>query len=173
MTGLFLIAVLAIWIVVLRWFVRKLAAFLPERPWRKFVQLGVFVVLMPLPLVDEIVAKPYFDSLCRKNAILVLDKASTQPRIVWFDSGDRTDVAIGPLNGSMYRKQYVEKETSNLVYHYSTLTVTGGWLIRALKISEGNAPLMFRSHCAPSEIPNLQAWLRDRLLTEIPRPISK
>ncbi|MBC7603223.1 MAG: hypothetical protein H7255_11280 [Ramlibacter sp.] len=172
MTGLFLLLVATLWFVLATAIAYAIVRRTKHVLSRFAVALAAFFILFPLPLIDELTAKPHFEALCQEQAVLVLDNPGIQPRTVWFDAGVRTHFPIGLLDSTVYRKQYVEMATGRPVYHYSTVTATGGWLVRILKISESNSPLTFRSTCAPPELSNLRVWLRDHGITELPRPIS-
>jgi hypothetical protein len=153
MTGLFLIAVLAIWIVVLRGFVRKLVAFLPERPWRKFVQLGMFVVLMPLPLVDEIVGGWQFAQLCKQHDTIQVDREKIRGATIYYVPTSSTEIENLWLPVRHQAWQHIYKTTGAMAMKYDSFHATGGWLIRTLRISESNVPLLFHDSCFPHENP--------------------
>lgn len=172
MTGLLLISVALIWLGACIWLTSNIARRLPDKWWRPTMSVLVFGLLLILPLIDELISMPQFETQCREKANLIIDKPSGQKRTAWFGDGERTQISIGLLNATVHRLQYVEPTSGELVYHYSTITPDGGWLVHALAISETNSPLLFRSICAPEQIPNLREWLKERLITEIPRPIS-
>ncbi|WP_048441571.1 hypothetical protein [Caenimonas sp. SL110] len=172
MTGLFLLLLATLWFAITIAAAVALTSRLKHRPSRVALAMAVFGLLLPLPLLDELTAKPFFDTLCEEQAVLVLDSPKTDRQRVWFDSGVRTNTSIGLLDSVVYRKQYVEIETGRLVYHYATVTATGGWLVRLLQLSESNSPLTFGSTCAPPELSNLNVWLAKHGITELPRPIS-
>jgi len=68
MTGLLLLLVAGLWLVVVV-FVSRWVGSLAKAPWRRAVVGGLaFALLLPLPLLDEIVGGYQFRSLCRANA---------------------------------------------------------------------------------------------------------
>ena len=97
MTGLLLLAVIACWIFSLGWFVKKIGNLLSTSKWNRVAKLLVFALLLPLPLIDEIIAKPKFEALCREKAIVTLDTKVTRDRTVWFGGYETHYIALGTL----------------------------------------------------------------------------
>ncbi len=172
MTGLFLLLIAALWLAITTAVTLAIATRLKRSPFKHALVFAVFGLLLPLPLLDELTAKPAFDALCEEHAVLVLDSPNIAPRAVWFGSSVRTSFSIGLLDAVVHRKQYVEVATELPVYHYSTVTATGGWFVRTLQISESNSPLTFKSTCSPPGIASLKVWRSKQGITELPRPIS-
>ncbi len=150
MTGLFLIAVAIAWlatvVVLTRWVTRRFRS-----TASKFVSgLVVFPVLLVAPLTDELIGKRQFESLCKKYAVVVIDEQHAMNRHVVFVLPQKDQFAEGTavqirIDPNVYR----DAETNQVLVSYYTLHAKGGWLIRTLGISETNAPLLFRSGCAP------------------------
>ena len=70
MGGLIFFAILIAWFCLSLWLARKITAWLPtDSTIAKFV-VGVlaFALILPLPLIDEIIGKVQFDKLCREEA---------------------------------------------------------------------------------------------------------
>src|SRR5438128_63908 len=134
MSGLLLLGVIALWVAAVRWLARKLATFLPDKPWRRFVQGGLAVLLIPLPLVDEIVAASKFQSLCKEKSAVIVDVPNPRGRTVWFDAGERTQMTLGGIRIVEARSNYIDPKSHELIYHYFRLEADGGWLVRRLRI---------------------------------------
>lgn len=64
--------------------------------------------------------------------------------------------------------EYVDPRSGEVVITYKTYSATGGWLIRILGISEGNAPLIFRHHCEPERLSSLFEDLGIKKLSKQP-----
>lgn len=172
MTGIFLLFLLVVWVATCFWVAQKIGNLLPNRPWRAVLKIVIFASLFPMPVIDEIIAKPHFDALCNDKAVLVLDTTQTQGKIIWYEPVLRKAIRMGSLEAELQRLNAVEVGTGELVYHYHTVTVAGGWLVKKLKISETAAPLIIPGSCAPKELHKLDIW-RDRLgIIQSSRPIS-
>ena len=166
MTGLLLIAVLLIWLAACVWLTQKIGNLLQNRSWRAVVKFALFAVLLPLPLIDEIIAKPQFEALCKEKAVIVVEPSKAQGRTVYLLDLP-TEIAKGvmvPVHAQ--RWHYVDAKTKEAVVSFSTLQAEGGRLIHALGISETNAPLTFNGYCAP---PNRQALFTQLEIRKVER----
>ncbi|MFM9917893.1 MAG: hypothetical protein ACKVOX_18995 [Rhizobacter sp.] len=152
MTGILLIAVAIVWLIAVlaatRWVVRRVNSLA-----MKVVScLVLFPVLLVLPVADELVGKQQFDSLCTKYAVQVIDEQNAPNSRVksvggsgdWYAAGTAVRIRIQPWI-------YQDITTQNVVASYHTLHAEGGWLIRALGISETRSPLLFSRSCAPPD----------------------
>jgi hypothetical protein len=151
MTGILLIAVAMAWLVVAFFLTRRIT-----RPLRSsFIRLATgslaFPVLLVTPLADELIGAWQFNSLCKKYAVQVVDEqAALNAHVVSTDgSGDRD--ATGTAVRIRIRPWiYQDATTGKVVVSYHTLYANGGWLIRALGISETTSPLLFARSCGPA-----------------------
>lgn len=152
MTGLFLLFVAAVWLALAVSMAYAFTWQIKNVPLRTVLALIVFGVLLPLPLVDELIGKQQFESLCKKYAVVKIDEQHATNRRVLatlrkedqFAEGTAVPIRIDPY---IYR----DEKTSQVLVSYYTLHAEGGWLIRSLGISETNAPLLFRSGCSPED----------------------
>lgn len=174
MTGLLLLSVVATWVALCRWLSKVIVrrAF-PHCPQRRAIELSVFLVLLPLILLDELTAIPEFRRACRNSAVLVIERGAQSGAIVWFGSGESQPRSFGLLAGSVQRWQYVVAGTTTPAFHYHVVSARGGFFIRTLGISATNSPLIFDSPCAPPEIAELRQWIKVHGMREIARPIIK
>ena len=46
---------------------------------------------------------------------------------------------------------YQDAQTGRVLVSYHTLHAEGGWLVRAMRISQTNSPMLFRSGCGPRD----------------------
>lgn len=151
MTGIFLFVVGLVWLAV----VIGLATTVAWRLKPSLAQVGVGVlvcaVLLPLPLVDEIVAQRQFDEICREGVALKIDAQRIK--------GRKVKLAFEPSNAPVpniavpakyTRVIFRDAVTSEELGSYGRYVAKGGVLIRALGISESDSPVwMSRSHCSP------------------------
>ena len=70
MGGLILIAVVIGWLFFCVWLARKVVSWIPIKSGglKGLIGLLTFAILLPLPLIDEIIGKIQFDKLCREEA---------------------------------------------------------------------------------------------------------
>ena len=149
MTGILLLVVVALWLWFCVVLARALLRRLQARPWRLLVVPVVFAASFVAPVVDEILGGFQFRALCERDAVLQIDATNVRGRTV-----KRTWAESFPANTVLRirRVQYrlVDASTGEELGNYVTLSVWGGWLIRVLGISEGNAPLLIHpASCDP------------------------
>jgi hypothetical protein len=156
MTGIFLLMVVGLWLsasfAVAIWLLRQLQ----PRPWRWLIALAVFVAMLVAPVADEIVGGAQFRAMCAREAVLTIDAAKVRGRTV-----KRIGAESYPTGTVLRirRVQYrlIDADTGEEMGNYATLSVWGGWFIRALGISEGNAPLLVNpAECDPRKGIRLQ-----------------
>jgi hypothetical protein len=150
MTGIFLTALAAFWIWAAIALSRWVGLWAPGHKWQRALSGFVFLLLLVAPLADEVIGKQQFGALCRKYAVQVVDEQNASNRRVIYvprgpdkyASGTAVKIRIDPI-------VYKDIETNKILVSYHTLHAEGGWLIRAIGLSETNAPLLFPSGCAP------------------------
>jgi hypothetical protein len=169
MTGLFLLAIVGIWFYITIKIIRFITGNLPEIWWRPVVGVGLFVLILPLPLVDEIVGGRQFEQLCKENSTIHVDRVSAAGKTVYLAELPDTQIdgAWVPI-----RKQpwtFVDVTTGETIISYNIFYATGGRLIRTLGISEGNVPLTFKGSCAPTGDDRANVFIFNAI-NEINRP---
>lgn len=151
MTGLLLLMVAGAWLFGVSWLANKIGMS-GTRDWsRAVLKILVFAVLLPLPLIDEIVGGIQFHSLCSSHTVINFDREKTSGKTIYFEPTPVTHIADLWLPVRLQRWRFVAPETGEVLVSYETLHANGGWLTRTLRISEGNVPLMFKESCAPKE----------------------
>jgi hypothetical protein len=153
MSGLMFLAIAGLWV----WMVFKLSRFVGKAAsrnprWHGPLAGGLFLVLLPLPVVDEIIGGLQFKALCEKNAVLELRVSAEEIR------GKSVRSVVEPSNkdvdGSMVRIYYSRYSYRDPVsgaelLTFARYTAEGGWLIRVLSTDRRVAPLTFVSTCDP------------------------
>ncbi len=173
MTGLLLLVVMVVWLVVVNWIGKFVTTKLPERWWRTPARVLILVALLPLPLVDEIIGGRQFEQLCKENSTIQVDRVKAVGKTVYLNSLPETNVQGTWVPISVHYWRFVDATTGELVVSYNTLRATGGRLIRALGISEGNVPLTFKSSCEPKGSPASIEAFENFGITYIEPPIKK
>ncbi|MEK7793895.1 MAG: hypothetical protein AAB353_05165 [Candidatus Hydrogenedentota bacterium] len=152
MTGLLLLAVAGLWLVAALFISVFVGRKLPKRPWRVPMAVVLFLVLVPLPLADEFIGRQQFKTLCEKYAVQFVDVQHAQGRSVLFVPRTKDEYVQGTaVRIRIDPHEYRDAGTGKVLVSYHTLHANGGWLIRALGISESNHPLLFNSSCGPND----------------------
>jgi hypothetical protein len=153
MSGLLLFAVVALWWFVLRWVVKRIGNRLPNRPWRLVITLAIFTLLLPLPVIDEIVGGWQFSRLCNQHDKIQVDREKVRGTTIYFVPTRSVELMGMWVPVRRQAWTFVDKGMGAVVMQYDSFHANGGWLIRTLRISEGNVPLLFRDSCFPKENP--------------------
>lgn len=173
MTGIYLLFVVVVWLAVVIWLTRIITNKLPATWWRNPVGMLVFVVLLPLPLIDEIVGGRQFERLCKENSMIQVDRATAVGKTVYFVPQPDVEIEGTWVRVVLQPKRFVDATTGEVVVSYNELIAVGGWLIRSLGISEGGMPLTFRGTCVPVNRPGSIQTFKPFGINYIEPPITK
>ncbi|QBC42387.1 hypothetical protein C1H71_01620 [Iodobacter fluviatilis] len=114
----------------------------------------LFLFLLPLPLIDEIVASGRFENLCKENEFIFFDKKNAVGKTVYLDSvanhSTETKIAFIPIRLQTFR--YVDVKTGGVIISYNILHADGGLLVRVFGVSS-HGPITFKSFCEPKNAP--------------------
>jgi hypothetical protein len=151
MTGLLLLFVMSLWIGFAIWLSVLVARGIKWK-WRLLVAILFFFVVLPLPLVDEIIGRAQFRSLCAKDAMEFRVKVEKpEGRVTRYSSDPlraKVPGALVPITRTV--KRFTDTRTSEVVVEHTVYEAGGGFLIRALGISNSDSPLLFNSTCSPT-----------------------
>lgn len=146
MGGLILFFVIGLWIALVIWLSKIVATRIPAARWRVLIGLLVFAVLLPVPVLDELVGGRQFERLCQEHSTIQVNRTTAVGKTVYLAQtppfvaeGTWVPVIVQPW-------RYVDATTGETVLSYNTLRAKGG---RFLKVSEGHVPLTFDGYCAP------------------------
>ena len=98
MGGLIFIAVIIAWLWFCVWLARKVVSWIPIKSGglKGLIGLLTFAILLPLPLIDEIIGKEHRDRLCRNEAGLkIYEKLKLDPE---YFNPDGTTNLVGKVN---------------------------------------------------------------------------
>lgn len=170
MSGLLFLAVVALWFWCLKWLVNKIGKRLPDRPWRPLAKLIIFALLLPLPLIDEIVGGWQFKRLCEANVVHV-NKDTVRGRTIYPEAGGY-EVSVPGTWVKVWKMstRYLDVATGEVVVSFDHLRAEGGHLFPGF--DSGHDPLTFKGTCQPSGIPD-KNFYTNLGLTRIERPQSK
>lgn len=152
MSGIFLLFVFLLWLAIAISLSKFVTNKLPETKWPGHVRLIVFAILLPLPVIDEIVGGSQFRKLCQENSVIEVDRATAEGKTVYLVKSQDTEIRGKWVRILAKPWRYADIKTNDVVVEYRTLTASGGWFVRLLGVSE-RMPLLFNGSCAPDTRP--------------------
>lgn len=159
MSGLFLLGVLALWLVLVVWMARLLTKSI-KREWLQVISLYAAIVLIfPLIVIDELITAPQFKKLCEEGTKLTFDPEKIRGKTIFLDENPQPDISVGLLRGYYIPWRYLDATTKETLISYNSYHIKGGLLIRMLGISETTAPLTMRRYCSTNEHPDQKNFL--------------
>lgn len=151
MSGLYLLAIAAAWLAIVLVLVRVLTSRIKTTGVRAIVAVLAVGLLLPLPLIDEILGKRQFEQLCRDNATIQVDRKTAVGKTVYYVLQPAVDLPGTWVRIVVNPYRYVDAATGEPVVAYNVLTAVGGRLVQAFGFSEGKVPLTFAGSCGPTE----------------------
>jgi hypothetical protein len=171
MGGLLLLVALVVWFLVVVWGAKALALRLAPEPWRALIALALVVVLLPVPVADEIVARRQFKQLCDANSTVLVDRVTAVGKKVYLAEVPFVDVE-GPWVRVVRRPyRFVDVKSGETVVSWNEFGAVGGIFFRNL--TEGGVPMLFKGSCYPGEIRELRKLFSDLHIELIPRDKAK
>ena len=143
-SGLIFLAALALCLWGSIWLARNLGNLVPNPAWRSGVKIGVFLVLLASPFVDEVIGKYQFEALCKANGIESADVSKARGKRVKLEYTER-----GLLEGTVMPISVDdvvgrEAESGKALIQYKNYFAFGGWLMRYTPLSMGSQhPMLF------------------------------
>lgn len=169
MTGLLLIFVAVIWLVIALFLIAFIASKIPGRALSLVISIPLFIVLLPMPLMDEIIGGRQFEQLCKENSTIQVDELKAAGKKVYLAELPSIQINDKWVPISLQPWRFLDVTTSETVVSYNTLKATGGIFIRTLGISEGRVPLTFKSFCEPGGVVDPLKLLKELKVTQIQR----
>lgn len=170
MGGLILLFVIGFWLAFVIWLSKIITKKLPKKWWRIPIGILVFTVLLPLPVLDEIVGGRQFEKLCKENSMIHVNRATAVGRTVYLAQTPDVEIKGAWVRIVLKPWRYVDATTGETVVSYNTLQAVGG---RFLKISEGHVPLTFNGYCAPENRPGSAQTFQSYGINYIEPPLTK
>ncbi|MEJ7932019.1 hypothetical protein WG922_18750 [Ramlibacter sp. AN1015] len=119
-----------------------------DNPLRTELKAIIFLALLPVLLLDELLAKPQFEKLCAEKAVMTVHVPAVHGRSYYL-----TELPIEQLPGlfvpvHMQRRLYVDARTHQPLVSFTILRAGGGKLVRVLQ-RESATPMTFEGQCRP------------------------
>lgn len=152
MDGLIALGLLLLWAVLVEKLAVKVASKFKDKITRRVVGVLVFVLVLPLPVADELYARHQIDALCREGGVLKMDEQKIKGRSVKVSfepsNADVPGIAI-PVR---YSKTVLRDVETDEVLGSDTSFITGpGILIRTIGTAEMRSPMFGSEGCWPKE----------------------
>jgi hypothetical protein len=149
--------VLAAWGLLCAWAACRLGEPLRSPAMRSEWKLLLFVALLPLAVLDEMLAKPRIDAACAETASIT-QYGSLAPGREWLATHSAPEKLTGyGLPVSLHRHAWHDRATGQPVIRLVHLEAGGGKLARLL--GRPGEPLTFSAACFPPGWAQLQARL--------------
>jgi hypothetical protein len=173
MSGLIVFPILFVWIYISVRLSLLITHWLPDVWWRGAISTVLFFVFLPMPLMDEIIAKKQFEKLCKENESIHIDKEKAVGRTVYLDlvNNHKVEIKGSLVPIRLQPMRYVDVKTGEVIVSYNTLQVDGGILVRMLSIPS-NGPATFKSSCDPKKAPYSTGTFKELGLYYIEPPIK-
>lgn len=144
MSGLILLAVL----IACSWggalLVRFVGRVVPNPRWKNPAMVGVTLLLLTAPFVDEVIGMYQFNAQCNANGIESADVSMARGRRVIFVSDERMNVRGTLIPIKVSTNQIRNADNGDILFQYKDYFAKGGWLMRYTPISMGSAtPMLF------------------------------
>lgn len=111
--------------------------------WKTLLRTAIVIGAFPLILIDEIVGKYQFESLCKNNGIDSANVSAAKGMRVKIKPEERYDLP-GKMIPIKEQKNHIYTEDDHLLFHFNDYYTKGGWLVRYTPITLGNyRPILF------------------------------
>lgn len=157
MGGLLFFGALLVWVAAVIWLARRLSRATKVRPpLRHVVTCALAIVIVFLPVADEVASKPYFEWLCHRGAIvnIAADKVRGKAMRLTFEPSD-APVTGTPIRISRDHYVYRDAVTGEALIQFDTYQAEGGVLARAIGMTRGR-PVTGTFYCAPEQRMSMQ-----------------
>lgn len=157
-----------LWIGLLVWLIKLLVRPIKNPEWREPIGVLLFVLLFPLPIIDEIIGKYQFERICQENSMIRIDREKAKGRIVYLDMPPLQKIKWSMVPIQLHLRRYFDVETGDLVASYAMPSAFGGALVRVIGFPEGRGGVIFNGYCGLKENP--RELFKQLGITVIDRP---
>ncbi|MFE8643838.1 hypothetical protein ACFX58_01975 [Sphingomonas sp. NCPPB 2930] len=167
MSGLVLLAALALYLWGCAWLAKNLSNLVPNPAWRGVVKAGVFLALLAFPFVDEVIGKYQFEALCKANGIERADVFKARGKRVKLELGTGHPTSGTIMPGTINEHVYRDADSGEVVIRYKDYFAYGGWLMRHTPLSIGSRhPMLFSGGCVDNYVVRDAIFTRENISLE-------
>lgn len=146
------------WTVLSTWAAHRMGDLFTAICCRPLFKLAIFLALAPLPLMDELLARPQFEALCRQLAVVTLHDPHPEGRTVVLAPAVSQPLADTVIPVTLHQRQWLDARTLAPVVGWGALEASAGKLARSLESAHAR-PLTFEGRCAAPDAMALAASL--------------
>lgn len=149
MSGLILIGVVLFWLWAAVVIGQMLTSKLKDSWPKSLATFLTTAVLIPLPVVDEIIGGIQFRALCGVETQINYDKYKLANKTVHSQLLDAVDIESLTIPVISQTWNYRDIQSQEILLNYKTLDAEGGWLSRVIGFQSLRKPFTFDGHCGP------------------------
>jgi hypothetical protein len=139
MIALMFLAGIAVWLVVVSYLSKWIVGLLHPQ-WRKVpVRVFFFLVLLILPMADEIIGRWQFNRLCEREAVIWLSQDWRNVKRAIGSYHPREEVSEGMIRIYKTVIEYIDKDTGIVFLRDISYSTYGGFLFDRLGLGLGAA----------------------------------
>lgn len=168
MLGIFVLLVSVLWIAIAAGLAGFISVKLVRGRWRAAVAVLLFLLIVPSPLIDEIVARRQFHQLCAHSEFQV-DRSRAAGKTVYLAGVPDEDVHGTWVRVVRQPTRFVDATTGEVVIAYDRLVAAGGQLAQFMGV-EGRVPMLFRGTCDLGYENNIDRTIKELNITVVRRP---
>lgn len=153
MTGIFFLGVVGVYVFLISHLVSRLTRGIRNTKLQLLAGGGAFLLLLALPLADEIVGAFQFHALCKANAVLRIDAEKAKGKVARLViTPVKADEIVPGVALPIYHSHFsfVDVVQQEELGQFDRYSVKGGWFFRALGFSTHSKPLLIQpAACSP------------------------
>ena len=172
MSGIIALFVLGVWIACAYFLTSHISKFLVKKSWKNTwkktpIFLGLFFVLLILPIVDDVIIGVEFRSLCKKNSTIQVDRDSVRGKAVYLDELESIKIEGFLMEATLKEFKYLDAKTDEVVVSFDSFTASGGILNNIFSSLLG--PLTFKGRCQPGGVVRTVSLFKELGITDVDR----
>lgn len=170
MGGLIFIFVFGLWLAMCIYLAKQAPRWFGVRRFKWVVSVLFFGLLLPLPLVDELVGGWQFKKLCEANVVRV-NKGTARGRSIYLEAGGY-ETPVAGTSVKVWKNVFRELDmtTNEVVVSFDHFRAEGGALFPGF--DSGHDPLTFKGTCWPIDKPDRNFYI-NLGLKQVERPEPK
>ncbi|ODS22974.1 hypothetical protein AB835_11260 [Candidatus Endobugula sertula] len=170
MAGLIFFTAIGVWFFLVLALVIWGAKKLPKKWWRLPLGSVIFIVVLILPIIDEVVGWWQFSNLCEKYSEIIINEGKLTGTTAYYNPQDSINIEGTWIKIVLQPWSYTDIKTREIIISYNTLQAMGGKFSQALDISGSKEPLIFYGNCRPRE--NLKDLIKSLNITILDQPLN-